>query len=182
MSDALFSPSWYRVAALRPRIRAHAQIHRHAYRGKVWFVLHDHAAGRSHRFSPAAHHFIGLMDGERTVQALWEATSAKLGDEAPTQEEVIRLLGQLHAADALLCDVPPDSMEVFRRHQNLRIEEYELPALMADPDGMALFHIGVDMVSDVGPTIGGRRLALGAYAIGTVASFWLFERIAAFWG
>jgi len=117
VSDGLFSPSWYRVAGLKPRIRAHAQIHRHVYRGKVWFVLQDHAAGRSHRFSPAAHHFVGLMDGRRTVQELWEATSRRLGDEAPTQEEVIRLLGQLHAADALLCDVPPDSMEVFRRYQ-----------------------------------------------------------------
>ena len=117
MSDALLSPSWYRVAALRPRIRAHVEIHRHAYRDKVWFVLQDHAAGRSHRFSPAAHHFLGLMDGERTVQRLWEATCARLGDAAPTQEEVIRLLGQLHSADALLCDVPPDSVEVFRRHQ-----------------------------------------------------------------
>jgi len=117
VSDALLSPSWYRVAGLKPRIRAHVEIHRHAYRGRVWFVLQDHAAGRSHRFSPAAHQFIGLMDGERTVQQLWEAVCAQLGDAAPTQEEVIRLLGQLHSADALLCDVPPDSMEVFRRHQ-----------------------------------------------------------------
>jgi len=117
VSDALLSPSWYRVAGLKPRIRAHARIHRHAYRGKVWFVLQDQAAGRSHRFSPAAHHFIGLMDGDRTVQQLWEATGTQLRDAAPTQEEVIRLLGQLYSADALLCDVPPDSMEVFRRHQ-----------------------------------------------------------------
>lgn len=117
MSEALFSPSWYRVAALKPRIRSHARILRQSFRDKVWFVLRDHAAERSHRFSPAAHHFIGLMDGERTVQELWEAASAHLGDAAPTQEEAIRLLGQLHAADALLCDVPPDSMEVFRRYQ-----------------------------------------------------------------
>jgi putative peptide zinc metalloprotease protein len=117
VSDALFSPSWYRVADLKPRIRAHAVIHRHAYRDKVWFILQDQAAGRSHRFTPAAHHFIGLMDGNRTVQAIWDAAGKQLGDAAPTQEEVIRLLGQLHAADALLCDVPPDSQEVFRRHQ-----------------------------------------------------------------
>jgi putative peptide zinc metalloprotease protein len=117
MSDALFSPSWYRVADLKPRVRAHAQIHRHEYRGKVWFVLQDHAMGRSHRFSPAAHYFIGLMDGERTVQEIWDAACTHLGDDAPTQEEVIRLLGQLHAADALLCDVSPDSAELFRRHQ-----------------------------------------------------------------
>jgi putative peptide zinc metalloprotease protein len=57
------------------------------------------------------------MDGERTVQEIWEAVCAQLGDAAPTQEEVIRLLGQLHAADVLLCDVPPDSLEVFRRYQ-----------------------------------------------------------------
>jgi len=117
VSDSLFSPSWYRVAALKPRIRAHARILRQAFRGKVWFVLQDKAAERSHRFTPAAHHFIGLMDGQRTVQQIWDATSAHLGDGAPTQEEAIRLLGQLHAADALLCDVPPDSMEVFRRFE-----------------------------------------------------------------
>lgn len=80
-------------------------------------MLQDHALGRSHRFSPAAHHFIGLMDGERSVQAIWEATCEKLGDDAPTQEEVIRLLGQLHSADALICDVPPDSVELFRRYK-----------------------------------------------------------------
>jgi putative peptide zinc metalloprotease protein len=117
VSDTLFSPSWYRVASLKPRIRAHARILRQSFRDKVWFILQDYASERSHRFSPAAHHFIGLMDGERTVQEIWDATSAHLGDGAPTQEEAIRLLGQLHAADALLCDVPPDTMEVFRRHE-----------------------------------------------------------------
>ena len=125
MSDALFSPSWYRVADLKPRIRAHAVIHRHAYRDKVWFILQDQAAGRSHRFSPAAHHFIGLMDGNRTVQEIWDASGQQLGDAAPTQEEVIRLLGQLHSADALLCDVPPDSQEVFRRHQRHTAMEWK---------------------------------------------------------
>ncbi len=123
MSDSLFSPSWYRVEALKPRLRIHVKIHRHEYRGAVWFILQDDAAGRAHRFSPAAYHFIGLMDGERTVQQLWQLTCDQLGDEAPNQDEVIRMLGQFHAADALLCDVPPDSRELFRRyqrHQNMQ--------------------------------------------------------------
>jgi putative peptide zinc metalloprotease protein len=117
MSDTLLSPSWYRVASLKPRIRAHAQILRQSYRGEVWYVLQDAAAERAHRFPPAVYQFVGLMDGERSVQQIWDAVSTQLGDGAPTQEEVIRLLGQLHAADALLCDVPPDSLEVFRRYQ-----------------------------------------------------------------
>lgn len=117
MAENLFSPSWYRVTALKPRLRKHAELHRHDYRGKVWYVLQDHASGRSHRFSPAAYRFIGLMDGQRTVQTLWEALNEQEGDAAPTQDEVIRLLGQLHAADVLICDVTPDSRELLRRYR-----------------------------------------------------------------
>jgi len=117
MSEQLFSPSWYRVADLKPRLRQHAQLHRHDYRGKVWFVLQDHAGGRSHRFTPAAYRFIGLMNGERTVQELWDNFNEQEGDDAPTQDEVIRLLGQLHAADILICDVTPDSRELLRRYR-----------------------------------------------------------------
>ncbi len=117
MATSLFSPSWYRVANLKPRIRQHVEIHRHDYRGQVWFILQDHAAGRSHRLSPAAYRLIGLMDGKRSVQRLWELANEQLGERAPTQDEAIRLLGQLHAADALICDVSPDSRELFRRYQ-----------------------------------------------------------------
>ena len=117
MAETLFSPSWYRVADLKPRLRKHAELHRHDYRGKIWFLLQDHAGGRSHRFSPAVYRFIGLMDGQRTVQELWDALNEQDGDAAPTQDEVIRLLGQLHAADILICDVTPDSRELLRRYR-----------------------------------------------------------------
>ena len=126
MSDSYFSPSWYRVAELKPRLRTHVQIHRHEYRGRVWYILQDHAGGKSHRFTPAAYRFIGLMDGELTVQQLWDAVSTQAGDESPTQDEVIRLLGQLHAADALICDVMPDSQELFRRfqkHERMKLKQ-----------------------------------------------------------
>ena len=123
MADSLFSPSWYRVAELKPRLRSHVEIHRHEYRGRLWYVLQDHAGGRSHRLTPAAYRLVGLMDGVRTVEQLWQLTDAQVSDAAPTQDEVIRLLGQLHAADALICDAPPDGQELFRRfqrHQRMR--------------------------------------------------------------
>jgi putative peptide zinc metalloprotease protein len=116
MRSSLFSPSWYRVEALRPRLRSHAQIHRHTYRGEPWYVLQDHTSGRLMRFTPGAHLLIGLMDGRRTVKEIWEIGRARLGDDAPTQEEMIRILSQLHGADVLQCDVPPDTLEILRRH------------------------------------------------------------------
>jgi putative peptide zinc metalloprotease protein len=117
LSDTLFSPSWYRVADLKPRLRQHTEIQRHDYRGKVWYVLQDPLGGRTHRFTPQAYRFIGLMDSERTVNELWLTVSEQQGDDAPTQDDVIRLMGQLHSADALICDTTPDSEELLRRYK-----------------------------------------------------------------
>jgi putative peptide zinc metalloprotease protein len=111
----LLSNSWYRVAALKPRLRSHARLHRHRYRGEVWYVLQDPASGRAHRFSPAARLVIAAMDGKRSVENLWEIANKHLGENAPTQDEIITLLGQLHAADLLQSDVTPDVAELFER-------------------------------------------------------------------
>lgn len=117
MAGPLLSASWYRVAGLKPRLRTHARLQRHRYRGQVWFVMQDPASGRAHRFTPAARLIIHGMDGERTVGDLWEAANRRLGESAPTQDELIHLLGQLHAADLLQCDVTPDVAELFERAQ-----------------------------------------------------------------
>ena len=111
MPETLFSASWYRVKDLTPQLRRHAEIHRHLYRGEVWYVLQDPANDRFHRFTPAAHYVIGLMDGGRSVDEIWALATDELGDDAPTQDELIRLLGQLHSADVLQADVPPDVVE-----------------------------------------------------------------------
>lgn len=117
MADSFYSASWYRVADLKPRLRSHVGLFRHVYRGDLWYVLQDAASGKSHRLTPAGYRFIGLMNGDRSVDQLWHLVSDSAGDEAPTQDEIIRLLGQLHAADALLCDTLPDSEEIFRRYR-----------------------------------------------------------------
>ena len=113
----LLSSLWYRVAELRPQLVARARLHRHRYRGEVWYLLQDPASGRVHRFTPAARLVLAGMDGRRTVQALWATAGRQLGDDAPTQDEVIQLLGQLHGADLLMTDVPPDALELFDRGQ-----------------------------------------------------------------
>lgn len=115
MTGHLLSNSWYRVSALKPRLRSHARLHRHRYRGEVWYVLQDPASGRTHRFSPAARLVIAAMDGKRSVEDLWELANERLGEDAPTQDEIITLLGQLHAADLLQSDVTPDVAELFER-------------------------------------------------------------------
>lgn len=115
MAVPLLSTSWYRVADRRPKLRSHARMYRHRYRGELWYLLQDPASSRVHRFTPAARLIISLMDGTRTVAQLWEIANRRLGEEAPTQDEMIQLLGQLHAADLLQSDVTPDVVELFTR-------------------------------------------------------------------
>jgi putative peptide zinc metalloprotease protein len=115
MSEAFLSPLWYRLASLRPALKPQARVRRHRFRGQTWYVVQDPASGRFNRLSPAAYQLLGLMDGKRTMDDLWNVAIDQLGDDAPSQEEVIRLLSQLHSADLLYCEVSPDSTELFDR-------------------------------------------------------------------
>ena len=117
---SLFSSHWYRVADLRPCLRSHVQITRHLYRGQTWYVLDDPSAGRQHRFSRNAHFLIGLMNGRKTVQEIWDMAVESLGDEAPSQDEVIGLLGRLHNVDVLQSGIPVDQAEMSHRRTRRR--------------------------------------------------------------
>jgi putative peptide zinc metalloprotease protein len=117
VTGQLFSSLWYRVATLKPKLRQHADIQPHDYRGQRFYVVEDHASGRVHRFTPVAHHFLALMDGCRTVDQIWELSENEFGDAAPTQDEAIELLAQLHGADLLRSETPPDCLELFRRYE-----------------------------------------------------------------
>jgi len=110
-----FSPFWHRVRTLRPRLRPHVQITRQHYRGKRWHVVHDPATNQFYRLNPIAHEFVGLLDGKRTIEQIWEISLGNHGDDAPTQQEVIQLIGQLHNANLLSVDAAPETEQLLRR-------------------------------------------------------------------
>ena len=110
-----FSPFWHRVRAMKPRLRPHTQITRQLYRGRRWHVVHDPSSNQYYRLSPVAHEFVGLLDGSRTVEDVWNITLAKHGDAAPTQNEVIQLLSQLYNANLLSADAAPETEQLLRR-------------------------------------------------------------------
>ncbi|MEH6442874.1 MAG: peptidase M50 [Oceanospirillaceae bacterium] len=105
------------MADLKVRLRKHASIHRHVYRGKVWFVLQDHATGQFQRFTPQAYQVIGLLDGRKTLQQVWDAACARLGDGLPSQDEVIQLIAQLNKANVIQTDAMPDIEQLQRRRR-----------------------------------------------------------------
>ncbi|OGB31305.1 MAG: peptidase M50 [Burkholderiales bacterium RIFCSPLOWO2_12_FULL_61_40] len=143
MARIIFSQSWHSVAELRPRLIPQARINRHLYRGKVWYVVQDQSGGRYHRLSPGAYALVAGMDGTQTVQSLWERANESSTSDLCTQNEVVDLLVQLHAADLLQADATPDSAALFERFKKKRVQSIKqlllnpmsLKLPLLDPDG-----------------------------------------------
>ncbi len=112
-----FHEAWYRVAELHPRLLSGVQVYRQHFRGQMWYVLENPSNNQYSRISDEAYRFIGLLDGRRTVSQAWRICNEQLGDSAPTQGEVIQLLGQLHSVNLLHADLPPDSESLFNRYR-----------------------------------------------------------------
>lgn len=101
MNSDLFSPHWYKVAKLTPLLHGYINIHRHHYRGLLWYLLENKINGRSHRFNPIAYQFIGLLDGKRSIEEIFDQLHDQANDHAPSQDEILQLLGQLHTSDLI---------------------------------------------------------------------------------
>lgn len=113
METSLFSPRWYRVAGLRPQLRAQVDLQRQVQRGTPWFVLQDRSSDNVHRLNTAGHAFLGRCDGSVTVQQVWDAQMADQPEEAMSQDEVIELLVALHGRGLVQFDVMPDVENLF---------------------------------------------------------------------
>jgi len=119
LQTQLVSSHWYRAAGIAPRLRQQLRIHAQRYRGQLWFVIEDRVNGRYHRFERRAWRIIRLLDGSLTLERLWQRLATEGGPDAPSQEDVLALLGQLHALDLLASGSLPDLAEAARRQRRL---------------------------------------------------------------
>ncbi len=112
MPGSLFSQLWYRVADLHPQLRPDVRIQRQKYRDQSWHVLTGAASGRQFRINNKAYQFIGRCDGRRSVQDVWDILLKELGDDAPSQDEIIALLNQLENQSLLSYEIAADATAI----------------------------------------------------------------------
>lgn len=116
-ADSLFSPDWFRVAQLHPQLGGQVQVRRQPGREARWYVFTDTASGRQHRLNEIAYQFAGRCTGKYSTSQIWEALLGKLGDQAPSQGEIIQLIGQMSETGMLQLDKPADVEALFERHE-----------------------------------------------------------------
>ncbi|UUZ74442.1 PqqD family peptide modification chaperone [Polaromonas sp. P1(28)-13] len=136
MSDTLVSGSWYRVAPLKPSLVGGLKIVRQRVRNQLWHVLVEPGSGRQLRLNPAAYTFVGQCDGRATVETLWQGLLRQQGDETPGQDDILRLLAQLHRAGMLHFDAAPHLSLLFARrgeHEERRRRAFINPLMLRIP-------------------------------------------------
>ncbi len=170
-----FHEAWYRIADLRPRLLSGVSIRRQYFRSQLWYVLENPANSEYARIAESAYRFVGALDGRKTVAQLWRLCNEQLGDSAPTQAEVIQLLGQLHAMNLLYVDLPPDAEGLLNRYRR-RVRRQVLSHLanvlflripVIDPDAFLDRWVGVvgPIFSWTGFCLWAVLLAAGSYFI-----------------
>ena len=113
----MFSKQWYRVAKLLPKTRTNVTTHRHYYRGETWYVLSSKTNQRHLRIDAGAFYVFSQFDGERTVDEAWEAGLEVLGDDAPSQDELLNLLSELFDSSFLDFQKQSDVDQLFENLQ-----------------------------------------------------------------
>jgi putative peptide zinc metalloprotease protein len=116
----LFSESWYRIADLRVNLLYTVRVQKQLFRGSTFYVLHDPFNNRFFRVRPEAYEFLIRLNADQTVEQTWEECLKIRPDDTPTQDEVIRLLSQLHHGNLLYFQNKGDSERLFERYKEGR--------------------------------------------------------------
>ena len=89
------------------------RITRQVFRGEPWYVLTSQTSGRQFRVNHLGFELVGRLDGQRTVQDIWDVLIQKLGENAPSQHEVLGILSELIAAGMLHSEHTQDLAGIF---------------------------------------------------------------------
>lgn len=123
MASTIFSDSWFRVSGLRVALLSTVEVRAQTFRGQNWFILQDTYTQRYFRTSEQACKFILSLTRDKTVEDVWEEFVNHYPESAPSQEEVIQILSQLHLSNLLYSLEQADNEAIVARYKKQKNKE-----------------------------------------------------------
>ena len=123
MATTIFSDSWFRVSGLRVALLPSVEVGTQQFRGRTWYVLQDPYTQRYFRASVQACRFIQSLQPDKTVEEVWEDFVNNHPHDAPSREEVIQLLSQLHMSNLLYSLQQSDNEAIVKRYKAQKNKE-----------------------------------------------------------
>ncbi|MEX2382631.1 MAG: M50 family metallopeptidase, partial [Opitutales bacterium] len=122
--NLLFSESWHLVANQRVKLRANLSIRRQTFRGERWFLVGDPYRNQFYRIRPVAYYFLARLDGQKTIEEVWNESLHLDPESTPGQQEIIQALSQLYQANLLASEHPSDSAQLFARMRKRKLRSF----------------------------------------------------------
>jgi len=116
MAKQIFSDSWHIVSDLKVSLLHNVTVQKQYFRGEKWYVIKDAFNNKFFRIKPEAYQFVMRLTTLKSVEEIWESYLLEYPDVAPTQEEVVTLLSQLHINNLLYFKNNPHNDDIFERH------------------------------------------------------------------
>ena len=127
MSGGLRHPDWYLISDQKFRRRGALKLSYQTFRGENYVVISDTLTGQYLRLSQRAEVMWNKLDGQRTIQAIFDDLSNSPGT-ATTQHEVVDWVMQLVGGGLLLSDHDLDPKSLSERGQKKRDKKLEMRA------------------------------------------------------
>ena len=127
----LLSQDWYRVAELRPRLRAQIDVALHEYLGTRWYVLLDQASGKTHRLAEAAWAIVRRFDGHRSLDDIWTQLARDNDPDLPPQDEFIELMSRLYDSGIVSVEGVPKAEKLASSQRKKALAPFK--ALLKSP-------------------------------------------------
>lgn len=108
---------WSHVSNLSPRLHSHIASHPQYFRGSRWHILSDNARGRHMRINDAAYDFVGRLDGEQTVEEIYQKIYRTRGEEGASRQDILQILSQLFHAGIIHSGLPADVEQLFKNNR-----------------------------------------------------------------
>jgi putative peptide zinc metalloprotease protein len=124
MATTIFSDSWFRVSGLRVALLPSVEVSTQQFRARTWYVLQDPYTQRYFRASVQACRFIQSLRPDKTVEEVWEDYVNNHPHDAPSREEVIQLLSQLHMSNLLYSLQQSDNEAIVKRYKAQKNKEF----------------------------------------------------------
>lgn len=118
-----FSDSWHQVAHLRVSLLPTIRVHKQVYREQLWYVLQDSCSEKYYRVQETAYWFLSRLTPKKTVEQVWQDFIEEFPEQAPSQEEILQLLSQLHQMNLLFFRSESNSEFIFERYSKQRQRE-----------------------------------------------------------
>ena len=123
MAESIFSESWHLVSNLKVSLLYSIESYKQFYRGETWYVLSDKFSNKFYRITPSTYKFVMKLNTNETIEEIWEKSLLISPEDTPNQNDVVKVLIQLHSNNLLLSKDRIDINSVFSRFKEKKQKE-----------------------------------------------------------